>query len=159
MNISTTDDITAHYLTRGVMFRRVLALLMDMILIGLTMWLLFWGLAFFGLITFGLGLGALSIMPFVPFLYHFLSLLGGSAATPGQMLLGLTVRRTDDLLPPLPLQALIYVVLFYLTIAATGLLFLVALFTRQHRTLHDLFSGLVVVRTDALQSLTARPVI
>jgi uncharacterized RDD family membrane protein YckC len=39
---------------------------------------------------------------------------------------------------------------FYLTLATTGLLLLIALFTVRHRTLHDLASGLVVVRTRAL---------
>jgi uncharacterized RDD family membrane protein YckC len=35
---------------------------------------------------------------------------------------------------------------FYLTLATSGLLLLVSLFTRRKRTLHDLVSGLVVVR-------------
>ena len=37
-----------------------------------------------------------------------------------------------------------------LTLATTGLLLLIALFTVRHRTLHDLASGLVVARTRAL---------
>ena len=37
-----------------------------------------------------------------------------------------------------------------LTLATSGLLLLVALFTTRHRTLHDLVSGLVVVRAGAL---------
>ena len=48
------------------------------------------------------------------------------------------------------LQAALAVLLFYLTMATSGLLLLVALFTIRHRTLHDLVSGLVVVRTEAL---------
>ena len=43
---------------------------------------------------------------------------------------------------------------FYLTLATSGLLLLVALFTVRHRTLHDLVSGLVVVRADGMQPLT-----
>ena len=38
----------------------------------------------------------------------------------------------------------------YLTLATSGLLLVVALFTIRHRTLHDLVSGLVVVRVQAL---------
>ena len=60
------------------------------------------------------------------------------------------MRRNDDLGPPTPLQALVYTLLFYLTLATSGLLLLVALFTVRHRTLHDLASGLVVVRARAL---------
>ena len=40
--------------------------------------------------------------------------------------------------------------LFYATLATSGLLLLIALFTARRRTLHDLISGLVVVRTRAL---------
>jgi uncharacterized RDD family membrane protein YckC len=45
---------------------------------------------------------------------------------------------------------LVSVLLFYLTLATSGLLLLVALFTLRHRTLHDILSGLVVVRVRAL---------
>ena len=53
------------------------------------------------------------------------------------------------------LQALISALVFYLTLATSGLLLVVALFTRRHRTLHDLVSGLVVVRVRAMRPLTA----
>jgi uncharacterized RDD family membrane protein YckC len=126
----------------------------DIFLIGVLMWVLWWILVLFGVLTLGLGFGAMSILPFVPFCYHFLSLLGASSATPGQQMMGLTVRRDGDLGPPAPLQALASVLLFYLTLATSGLLLVVALFTRRHRTLHDLVSGLVVVRVGAMRTLT-----
>jgi uncharacterized RDD family membrane protein YckC len=44
--------------------------------------------------------------------------------------------------------------MFYLTLATSGLLLVVALFTRRHRALHDIVSGLVVVRVRAIQTLT-----
>jgi uncharacterized RDD family membrane protein YckC len=99
----------------------------------------------------------MAILPAVPFCYHFLSLLGATSATPGQQMLGLTVRRNDDLGPPTVLQALVSVVAFYLTLATSGLLLIVALFTIRHRTLHDLVSGLVVVRVRAMEALTTPP--
>ena len=46
--------------------------------------------------------------------------------------------------------------MFYVTLATTGLLLLVALFTVRQRTLHDLASGLVVVRV-ARGALTRGP--
>jgi uncharacterized RDD family membrane protein YckC len=130
------------------------AWLFDVFLIALLVWVLWWILVMFGLLTFGLGFGAMSILPFVPFCYHFLSLLGASSATPGQQMTGLTVRRDFDLGPPNPMQALASVLMFYLTLATSGLLLVVALFTRRHRTLHDLVSGLVVVRVRGMQTLT-----
>jgi len=142
------------YLTGGVMSRRCVAWVFDIILIALLVWVLWWILFTFGLLTLGLGFGALSILPFVPVLYHLLSLLGAHSATPGQQMMGLTVRRDFDLGPPTGLQALVTVVVYYLTLATSGLLLVVALFTRRHRTLHDLVSGLVVVRVRAMITLT-----
>jgi len=112
-------------------------------------------LVMFGVLTFGLGFGAMSVLPFVPFGYHFLSLVSSASATPGQQMLGLTVRRNADLGPPLPLQALVSVVADSLKIETSGLLLVVALFTTRHRTLHDLVSGLVVVRVQAMDALSA----
>jgi uncharacterized RDD family membrane protein YckC len=135
----------------GVMTRRCLALLFDAVLIGLIMVVLWTLLFVFGLLTLGLGFGAMAVLPAVPFLYHFVSLLRSSSATPGQAMMGLTVRRDTDLGPPTGLQALIFTIVFYLTMATSGLLLLIALFTARHRTLHDLASGLVVVRRRAFE--------
>jgi uncharacterized RDD family membrane protein YckC len=138
------------FLTAGVMSRRCVAWVIDVLLIAMLIWVLWWILVMFGLLTLGLGFGAMSILPFVPFCYHFFSLLGVASATPGQRIMGLIVRRNDDFGPPTGLQAFLAVLLFYLTMATSGLLLLVALFTVRHRTLHDLVSGLVVVRVQAL---------
>jgi uncharacterized RDD family membrane protein YckC len=127
------------WLTEGVLSRRVFAWLIDMLLIGLIVGALWFVLLLFGLLTLGLGFSLFAVLPFVPFAYHFL-FVAGSSATPGQQALGLIVRRNDDFGPPSPLQALIY----------TVLLLLVALFTIRKRALHDLASGLVVIRERAL---------
>jgi uncharacterized RDD family membrane protein YckC len=137
-------------LTDGVMSRRCVAWVIDVVLIAMLIWVLWWVLLLFGLLTLGLGFGAMSILPLVPFCYHLFSLLGAASATPGQRVLGLTVRRNEDFGPPTGLQAFLSVLLFYLTMASSGLLLVVALFTVRHRTLHDLVSGLVVVRVQAL---------
>jgi uncharacterized RDD family membrane protein YckC len=138
------------FLTGGVMSRRVVAWVIDLFLIGMLIWVLWWILVMFGLLTLGLGFGAMSVLPLVPFCYHFFSLLGVASATPGQRMLGLTVRRNDDLGPPTGPQAVVAVLLLYFTLATSGLLLVVALFTTRHRTLHDVVSGLVVVRVRAL---------
>jgi uncharacterized RDD family membrane protein YckC len=151
----SANALSADFLTGGVLFRRVIAWLIDLVLIAVLVWALWWVLALFGLLTLGFGFGAMAILPWVPFLYNILSLLSLASATPGQQIMGLTVRRSHDLGPPGPMQALIYVLLYYLTLATSGLLLLVALFTLGHRTLHDLLTGLVVVRIDAMEALTA----
>ena len=69
-------------------------------------------------------------------------------------MLGLLVRRNDDFGRPAALQAVVSTIVFYLTLATSGLLLLVVLVTDRRRTLHDLVSGLVVVRIEAIQPLT-----
>lgn len=141
----------------GVLSRRILAWIADAILIGLLLWVLFWILTLFGFLTLGLGFGLMAVLPVVPFCYHLLSLLGVASATPGQRMFGLVVRRNDDLGPPTGIQAVLSILVFYLTLATSGLLLLVALFTTRKRTLHDLVSGLVVVRRHAFDALTRSP--
>jgi uncharacterized RDD family membrane protein YckC len=148
--MSFGDPYIDDYLTAGVMSRRCVAWVIDVVLIVLLISVLWWMLFMFGLLTFGLGWGAMSVLPFVPFCYHFFCLLGVASATPGQRMVGLTVRRNDDFGPPNGLQAFLSVLCFYLTLATSGLLLVVALFTTRHRTLHDVVSGLVVVRVEAL---------
>jgi uncharacterized RDD family membrane protein YckC len=138
------------FLTEGVLLRRVFAWLIDALLIGLIWIALTLTLVLFGLLTLGLGLPMLGILPFVPFCYHVLFLAGPPSATPGQSALGLVVRRNDDFGRPTLAQAVVSTLLFYASLAFSGLPLLLALFTVRRRTPHDLISGLVVVRTRAL---------
>jgi uncharacterized RDD family membrane protein YckC len=144
----------AYLLTRGVMIRRVFAWFIDLVLLAFILLALWLVLMLFGVLTLGLGFSALGLLPFVPFCYHVLFLAGPSNATPGQQMLGLVVRRNDDFGRPTALQAVISTIVFYLTLATSGLLLLVALITYRRRTLHDLVSGLVVVRIEAIAPLT-----
>jgi len=148
--IYRTNPFDEDLLTEGVLTRRVFAWLIDVLLIALIFVALWFVLMLFGLLTLGLGLPLLGVLPFIPFCYHMLFLAGPASATPGQQALGLIVRRNDDFGRPTPVQAVVSTLLFYATLATTGLLLLVALFTVRRRTLHDLLSGLVVVRARAL---------
>lgn len=142
------------FLTNGVLGRRLLAWAIDLIVIGVMMTglvILIWLL---GLVSLGFGWSLVVVLPLVPALYHGLSLLSPASATAGQQLCGLTVRRDHDLGPPTPWQAAICVAVYYATWALSGLLLIVALFTDRKRALHDLLSGLVVARADAIEALT-----
>ncbi len=141
------DDFVA-----GVMGRRFLAWLLDVLFLLMIFVPIFLILTMFGVLTLGFGFGMMAWLPAVPFLYHYLSLLRDINATPGQAILGLAVRRDADLGPPTPLQALIFTFVFYLTMATSGLLLLIAPFTVRHRTLHDMASGLVVVNRRVLDA-------
>lgn len=140
-------------LLRDVLGRRVLAFLADALLLTVicaVAWVLLLG---FGLLTLGLGFPLFALLPALPLLYNWLFLLTPAAATPGQMLLGLTVRRDDDLGRPSGLETLIWAVGFYVTVALGMIWLLAALFTARHRALHDMLSGLVVVRSRALTAM------
>jgi uncharacterized RDD family membrane protein YckC len=140
------DDL----LTRGVLMRRVLAWLVDVFLLAVIVSACWTMGMVFGLLTLGLGMPVLSLLPLVPLAYHCLFLVSPLSATPGQALFGLRVRRDDDMGRPNLAQAVVSTLIFYLTLATSGLLLLVALFTVRRRTLHDMLSGLVVVRDRAL---------
>ena len=62
---------------------------------------------------------------------------------------GLELRSWDGERPVF-LQALAHTVLFYLTVGATCFLILLfALFNRRKRTLHDVLSGMLMIRNPA----------
>ena len=132
------------FLTGGVMSRRCIAWVLDFLVLAVLVWVLWWILVMFGFLTFGLGFGAMSILPFVPFCYHFLSLLSAASATPGQRMMGLTVRRNYDLGPPDGLQALVSVLLFYLTIGAG-----VAMTFSRSTTVGWMFAGAIMLVFDS----------
>jgi uncharacterized RDD family membrane protein YckC len=140
----------SHDLTRGTIARRIVAFVLDGLILLIAVKLLAALLFVFGILTLGLGMPLLGLLPVVPVLYNWLSLLTGLSATPGQAMMGLIVRRNDDLGPPTALMALIWVIGFYASLALSGLPLLLALFTERRRTVHDLISGLVVVRAQAL---------
>jgi uncharacterized RDD family membrane protein YckC len=148
------DDPAAleYELTRGLLRRRVLAWLIDLIIVGVLTTALWVGLFIFGILTLGFGMPLLGILPAIPILYGWLSVASDASATPGQAMLGLAVRRNEDLGPPGLWRALAATVLFYFTLATSlGVLwFLVALITHGRRTLHDILSGTRIVDATAL---------
>lgn len=140
------DDL----LTRGVMTRRVFAWLVDLLVLTLLCGALWASVFALGFLTLGLGWTLLGGLPFVPALYYFLSVISPMQATPGQALMGLSVVDNDDLGPPRPAQVLICVIVYIVTLPALWVLMLLALVTKRRRLLHDLLSGLVVVRARSL---------
>ena len=140
------DDL----LSRGVLVRRYAAWCIDLLLVGILTFTLWLAVATFGVLTFGLGFHMLPALAAVPFGYHWLFLSSPMAATPGQAMMGLVVRRNDDLAPPNWVEAAVWTLFYYLTLALFFPLLLVALFTVRRRALHDILSGLVIIRKRAL---------
>jgi uncharacterized RDD family membrane protein YckC len=135
-------------LYEGVLWRRVLAYMLDLLFIAIIMVGVWVGFAVLWLLSFGL-LGPVLWFLFglVPLAYHTLLLSGRRSATFGMRSFDLELRSVTGARPGF-LQALIQTALFYVTVAMTcSLILLVALFNRRRRALHDFLAGTVMVRT------------
>jgi uncharacterized RDD family membrane protein YckC len=132
----------------GVLWRRVMAYVVDFLCIGVIavgVWCFF---AVLWLLSFGL-LGPLLWFLFglLPLAYNTLLLSGRRSATLGMRCFDLELRSVTAERPGF-LQALVQTVLFYITVGMTcSLILLFALFNRRRRMLHDVLAGTVMVRT------------
>lgn len=129
----------------SVRTRRIIAVLLDLILVSLIAALIFLVLGF---LTLGLSWFLLPpiILPAVAFFYNGLSVSGRNMATPGMKAMDLEVRLTNG--QPVPfINAAVHGVLFWLSWYLTGgLVLLTSLITTDKRCLHDILAGLIVVR-------------
>ncbi len=134
--------------TSGVLTRRVVAYLLDLAFIALFGTILWLAALFLTLVSFGLLHGVIVFAVFAPVLYSTLTIAGRHGATWGMRIAGIGYRTEGGGLPS-PSQAFAVTILFYFTFWLTaGLVLLLALFSRRHRTLHDILTGLVMIRTD-----------
>lgn len=142
----TVDPLTDWRLYDGVLGRRILAFLVDVIIIGALTVGAFVLVAVLGVFTLGLGWLLFPLLwPGVALLYSAFSLGGARSATVGMRTVGLEVRMLDGSRLN-PLIAAVHAVLFYASVAIlTPFVLLVALFADRKRLLHDLVLGTVVV--------------
>jgi uncharacterized RDD family membrane protein YckC len=126
---------------------------MDLVVIGLLIWVLWLGLLVLGVITLGLAWTLMGLPGVVvPLAYHSLLISGPRAATLGMSLpapespfAGPPWAEVEGGRPTL-FQAIIQTVMFYLSVVTTGsLVLVVALFNPRRRTVHDWLAGTVVV--------------
>ena len=127
----------------GVRTRRIVAVCLDLIVVSIlstTLWIALM------ILTFGLSLVLLPpIFPFVAFFYNGLSVSGLRMATPGMRMTGIEMRLsgTGDRVPFI--VAAIHAVLFYFSWMFPPV-FLLPLVTADKRCLHDILSGVILVR-------------
>ena len=136
----------------GITAKRMIAYLLDALVIMVVVLIAWAILAVAGVFTLGLAWAMLGVPSlFTPLLYHTLLIGGSRSATLGMRLIGIRVMSLDS--PPgaepgrpSMTQAAIQTVAFYGSLAVTGsLTMLVALFNARRRTLHDWLAGTVVV--------------
>jgi uncharacterized RDD family membrane protein YckC len=127
----------------GVRTRRIFAVLLDLVLVGILSFGLWLALL---VLTLGLSLFILPpLFPFVAFFYNGLSVSGRGMGTPGMRAMGIAMRM-DATGARVPfLVAAIHAVLFYVSWMFPPI-FLVSLLTEDKRCLHDIFSGVIFVR-------------
>ncbi len=136
-------------LYEGLLLRRALAYLVDVVLITVVAVCLWFVLGIFTLVSFGLlaPLQAL-VLALWPLSYHSL-FIGLRGATPGMSIMDVEIRTATAGRPDL-IQAVVATVLFYASVALTSfLILLITLFDDRGRTLHDMISGTLAVRKSA----------
>ncbi len=143
---SRLDDIRAY---DGVLTRRVLAFLIDYLIIGLLIIPFGIAVAILGLLTFGFAWGLFGILfPLVAIAYVWTTLGGRNQATVGMRSMGIRLDRLDGR-PVDGLLAVVHTVLFWAgNVILTPFILLATLFTDRKRTLHDLLLGTVVTRSE-----------
>jgi uncharacterized RDD family membrane protein YckC len=144
--INTRLDDTRAF--EGVRTRRILAFVLDCIIVGLLS-VVFAILVFFlGFLTLGLGWMLYGILlPAVAILYIWNTLGSADQATTGMKMMGIRLDRLDGR-PIDGLTAVVHSVLFWAgNVILSPLVLLVTLFSDRKRTLHDLLLGTVVSRT------------
>lgn len=143
---SRLDDERAY---EGVRTRRVLACMIDYLIVGLLTIPFAILVLVLGLLTLGLGWMLFTVLvPLVALLYIWNTLGGPNQATTGMRLMGIRLDRLDGA-PIDGITAVVHSVLFWAgNVILTPLVLLVTLFTDRKRTLHDILLGTVVTRAD-----------
>jgi uncharacterized RDD family membrane protein YckC len=140
------DPLTDARLFQGVRTRRMLAFLLDVVLVA-TLTLVAAVLVFIlGIFTLGLGWLLFAVLwPLVALLYCAFTMGGPRSATPGMRAFGLEVRMLDGARLN-PLLAAAHSVLFYASVSLlTPFVLVIALISDRKRLLHDIVLGSVVV--------------
>ena len=139
------DDVRLY---EGVRTRRVIAVMIDYLIVALLTIPVAILVFFLGILTLGLGWMLFSVLvPAVAVLYIWNTLGSADQATTGMKLMGVRLDRLDGR-PIDGMTAVVHSVLFWAgDVILTPLVLLVTLFSDRKRTLHDLLLGTVVTRS------------
>ena len=145
------DPITEPELFRGVLTRRIVAFLIDVVVISVPVIAGYLFIAVFGLLTLGLGwmLFWLAWPGTVVWaiVYYGASIGGAHSATLGMRVMDLELRTWYGA-PGYFVLGAMHAVLFWVSISfLSPLVLLVGLFDRRRRLLHDLVLGTVVINS------------
>lgn len=139
-------------LFRGVLIRRVVAFIIDMIVLSIPVVLAVIFIAVFGVVT--LGLGWMLFWLVSPFsviwalIYYGMTLGGPHSATVGMRVMDLQLRTWYGA-PGYFVLGAVHAVLFWVSISVFAPVLLVGLFNSRKRLLHDIVLGTVVINSSA----------
>jgi uncharacterized RDD family membrane protein YckC len=144
-----TDEIPAERLD-GVRTRRVLAFMLDYLIVGLLVLLSAVPVFIFGVLTLGLGWLLFPILgSLIAIIYVGTTMGGPRQATPGMRFFSIRIEPLDDRPSIDAMTAIVYSVIFWAAhIVFTPLLLLVSLFNRRKQLIQDILLGTVIVRSD-----------
>ncbi|MGB2931404.1 MAG: RDD family protein [Methyloceanibacter sp.] len=139
------NPVTQPQFFNGVIGKRVVAFVIDAIIILLLTVIVYVAIAVLGVLTLGLAWLLFGIaFPAVGLGYNALTIGGPNSATIGQRMMGLEVRTWFGGKVS-PLIAAFHALLFWFSLVIFCPILLWALFDPQKRCLHDIFAGVVVV--------------
>jgi uncharacterized RDD family membrane protein YckC len=152
------DPLTQPHLFEGVLARRILAFLIDVIVITAPVVLASIFIFLFGVLTIGLGwmlFGLLSPAAVLWAIFYYGMTLGGPySATLGMRALSLEMRTWTGARPYFVLGA-VHAILFWVSVSfLTPLVLLVGLVNQRKRLLHDIVVGAVVLNRAGLPGLS-----
>lgn len=150
------DPTTQPELFDGVLPRRVVAFVIDFILIAVPVVLAAMFIFAFGIITLGLGFALYWLLPTATViwaLFYFGMTLGGpSSATIGMRVMDLEMRTWYGT-PAYFVLGAVHAIAFWFTVSFfTPFVLLVAFFNERRRLLHDLLLGTVIINNAARAS-------
>lgn len=133
--------------TAGVLGGRLLAYLVDLVIVGLLWGVFVVVLLVLGFLTFGLAWMLIApLFPLVAVLYSGLTVSGPNHGTVGMRMAGVELRTLDGGTVPFVVAA-VHAIFFYVSVSfLTPFVVLFGLLRSDRRLLHDLLAGVIAVR-------------
>jgi uncharacterized RDD family membrane protein YckC len=143
------DPVTQPELFEGILARRVVAFVIDVIIIAIPLVLAAMFIFAFGIVTFGLGWALYWLMPpatvIWAIVYFGLTLGSPASATIGMRVMDLEMRTWYGA-PAYFVLGAVHAIAFWFSVSAlTPFILLVCFFNERRRLLHDIVLGTVVI--------------
>lgn len=140
------DPLTNFRLYSGVRTKRLLAFLLDVVILAILTFMAGAIIFVLGILTLGLGWLLYAILwPVLALVYCAFTLGGPNSATLGMQAMGIEMRQVDGSRMT-PALAAVHSILFYASVSIlTPFITLICLFTDRKRLLQDLLIGTVVI--------------